>query len=48
MLELKVGAQVMLTEHVDVEAGLMNGSRGVVIGFADPEGCSLIARYRHP
>jgi ATP-dependent DNA helicase PIF1 len=33
VLELVIGAQVMLTKNIDVEAGLANGSRGVVVGF---------------
>ncbi|PIK44881.1 PIF1 5'-to-3' DNA helicase [Apostichopus japonicus] len=42
-IELKIGAQVMLTKNIDVNRGLVNGARGVVKGFeAGPRGYPVV------
>ena len=37
ILHLKIGAQVMLTVNTDVESGLCNGSRGVVLEYEEKQ-----------
>jgi ATP-dependent DNA helicase PIF1 len=45
--ELCIGAQVMLLYNMDVEAGYVNGSRGVVTGFT-PAGAPIVKFLAHP
>jgi ATP-dependent DNA helicase PIF1 len=41
-LELAEGAQVMLVTNLDIGAGLVNGSRGVVVGFSEKDGAPVV------
>jgi ATP-dependent DNA helicase PIF1 len=34
-LQLRIGCQVMCTHNLDIGAGIMNGTRGIVIGLGD-------------
>jgi ATP-dependent DNA helicase PIF1 len=44
-IQLKVGAQVMLTRNKDLDRSLVNGSRGVVVGFETGENNIPIVRF---
>ncbi len=44
VLSIKVGAQVMLKANLDVEGGLVNGSRGVVTGM-NPESKYVMVKF---
>ena len=46
-LELKKGAQVMLTRNISLLKGLVNGSRGVVIGFEGEANHPIIKFYEN-
>ncbi len=54
IVEMAVGAQVMLVFNLDIDAGLANGSRGVVVGFTNepqfggvaPSGATAAASQR--
>ncbi len=46
ILTLKEGAQVMLVANLDMEKGLCNGSRGVVVGFQETTNWPIV-EFKH-
>jgi ATP-dependent DNA helicase PIF1 len=47
-LKLSIGAQVMLLINLDVSRGLINGSRGVIMGFVDsPDGMVPMVKFKN-
>lgn len=44
-LILKIGAQVMLNKNLTDGSGLVNGSRGIVIGFSDVQKYPIVKFY---
>jgi ATP-dependent DNA helicase PIF1 len=41
---LKIGAQVVLIKNINIQEGLVNGSRGVIVGFS-PEASAPVVRF---